>query len=89
MSTDPCTLRASHRHNSDTAISRRFASRLGKRARKLFDNADEGKCAIYIPALALVELGEACRRERVALDLPLITRDPTIAATAGVECIWT
>jgi PIN domain nuclease of toxin-antitoxin system len=114
--------------------------RLGKRARKLFDNADEGKCAIYIPALALAELGEACHRGRVALalpfeewartafasgkyheaqlsadvvyaaqrlyaiaergdrliaatavalDLPLITRDPAIASAAGVECIWT
>lgn len=114
--------------------------RLGKRARKLFEKADEGKCAIYIPALTLAELGEACHRNRVALalpfeewaraafasgkyheaqlsaeviyaaqrlyaiaergdrliaataaalDLPLITRDPTIAAAAGVECIWT
>lgn len=27
--------------------------RLGKHARKMFDNADEAKCAIYIPALAL------------------------------------
>jgi hypothetical protein len=24
----------------------------------------------------------------VALDLPLITRDPQIAAAAGVECLW-
>jgi PIN domain nuclease of toxin-antitoxin system len=113
--------------------------RLAKRARKLFDNADEGKCAIYIPTIALAELGEACHRERVtltlpfedwaraafasghyheaelsaeiiyaaqrlyaveergdrliaatavALDLPLITRDPAIAAAAGVECVW-
>lgn len=113
--------------------------RLGKYARKMFDNADEAKGAIYIPALALVELGEACRKDRVtlvlpfeewaraafasgkyheaeltaeiiyiaqrlyaisersdrliaatavALDLPLITRDPQIAAAAGVECLW-
>jgi len=113
--------------------------RLGKRARKLFDNADEAKCAIFIPALVLAELGEACHRDRVtlalpfeewarvafasgkyhqaeltaeivyiaqrlyaiaergasliaatavALDLPLITRDPQIAAAAGVECVW-
>ena len=34
------------------------------------DNADEGKCAIYIPALALAELGEACHRVRVTLALP-------------------
>ena len=113
--------------------------RLGKHARKMYDNADEAKCAIYIPALALAELGEACHKDRVtlalpfeewaraafasgkyheaaltaeivylaqrlyaisqrgdrliaatavALDLPLITRDPQIAAAAGVECLW-
>ena len=113
--------------------------RLGKRAKRFFDRADDRECAIYIPTFALVELGEACRRghvtlnisfqewtrlafasgkyheaplttevvciakglygipERgdrliaataVAMDLPLITRDPEIAKTAGVECIW-
>ncbi len=113
--------------------------RLGKHARRQFESADDGKCSIYIPAIVLVELGEACHRERVtlslsleewarlafasgkyheaeltaeivyvaqalhtiaergdrliaatavALDLPLITRDPQIAAAAGVECLW-
>jgi PIN domain nuclease of toxin-antitoxin system len=113
--------------------------RLGKHARKMFDNADEAKCAIYVPALALAELGEACHKNRVTLalpfeewaraafasgkyheaeltaeivyvaqrlyaisergdrliaatavtlDLPLITRDPQIAAAARVECLW-
>ena len=113
--------------------------RLGKHARRQFESADDGKCSIYVPAIALVELGEACHRHRVtlsvtfenwtrlafasgtyheaeltaeivyvaqglyaiaergdrliaatavALDLPLITRDPLIAAAAGVECLW-
>jgi PIN domain nuclease of toxin-antitoxin system len=113
--------------------------RLGRHARKMFDNADDAKCAIYIPAPVLADLGEACHRNRVtlalpfeewaraafasgkyheaeltaeivyvaqrlyaiaergdrlvaatavALDLPLITRDPQIAALAGVECLW-
>ena len=44
--------------------------RLGKHARKQFENADECKCAIYIPALILVELGEACHKDRVTLSLP-------------------
>jgi PIN domain nuclease of toxin-antitoxin system len=113
--------------------------RLGKRARGFFDRADAHACALYIPTFALVELGEACRKnlvtlnhpfeqwvrlafasgkyheapltaqivciaqgvygipERgdrliaataVAMDLPLITRDPEIAQAAGVQCIW-
>lgn len=113
--------------------------KLGRRARQLFDRADDHKGAIYIPAVALAELGEAHHRgfidlsvpftewvrlafasgqyheapltaqvvclsqslyaipERgdrliaataLALDLPLITRDPEIAAAAKVECIW-
>lgn len=112
---------------------------LGRRAKRLFDRADDHEGSIFIPTFALVELGEACRKghvtlnqpfqewtrlafargkyqeapltaeivcvaqglygipERgdrliaataVALDLPLITRDPEIAQTAGVECIW-
>jgi PIN domain nuclease of toxin-antitoxin system len=44
--------------------------RLGKHARRLFDRADEGRGAIYIPAHALAELGEASHTNRVVLDLP-------------------
>ncbi|MFT4102481.1 MAG: type II toxin-antitoxin system VapC family toxin [Burkholderiaceae bacterium] len=44
--------------------------RLGRRARRLFERADDGECAIYIPAIALVELGEACHRGVVTLNRP-------------------
>jgi PIN domain nuclease of toxin-antitoxin system len=46
------------------------AKRLGKQARRLFDRADEGKCAIYIPTHVLAELGEAWHNNRVMLALP-------------------
>lgn len=45
--------------------------RLGRRARRMFERADRGDCAIYLPTIALVELGEACRRGVVALNQPL------------------
>ena len=44
--------------------------RLGRRARRMFERADDGECAIYIPTMALVELGEACHRGVVTLDRP-------------------
>jgi len=44
--------------------------RLGKQARRMFEQADRGECAIYIPAIALVELSEACHRGVVTLDKP-------------------
>jgi PIN domain nuclease of toxin-antitoxin system len=44
--------------------------RLGKRAKRLFEQADDHKCAIYIPTFALVELGEACRKGHVTLSRP-------------------
>lgn len=113
--------------------------KLGRRARQLLTRADEGHAAVYIPAIALVEVLEAAHRgtvvltdgpeawvsgltasggfrvaaltteivlrsatlysipERgdrliaataVELDLPLITRDPAIAAVASVRQVW-
>jgi predicted nucleic acid-binding protein len=41
--------------------------RLGKAARRIFERAGEGQCSIYIPSIALVELGEACHRGTVAI----------------------
>jgi PIN domain nuclease of toxin-antitoxin system len=41
--------------------------KLGKAARRIFERAGEGQCAIYIPTFALVELGEACHRGRVSV----------------------
>ncbi len=113
--------------------------RLGREARRLFERADDGQAAIYIPTLVLVEIAENARLGRVALEMgflaweealfasghffpidltreivrsaetlyeipergdrliaatavvlecPLITRDPQIAAAAGVEAVW-
>lgn len=44
--------------------------RLGRRAKRLFDRADDRKGAISIPSFALAELGEACHRGRVTLEAP-------------------
>lgn len=113
--------------------------KLGAKAKRLFDRADRGQAAIYIPTIVLVEIAEASHRgtvqleggfatwcdrlvsspyfipvelsvdvvikaeelygikERgdrliaataVALNLPLLTRDPSIAEAAGVDVIW-
>lgn len=113
--------------------------KLGRHARRVFEQVTAGDGAIFVPALVMVELGEAARRGQVdlpegvgrwgerlfatgrffpvdltwpivrrseellaipergdrliaatALELgyPLITRDPEIAAAAGLEIIW-
>lgn len=36
--------------------------KLGPRARKVYSSVDEGRAAIYVPTLVLVELGEAAHR---------------------------
>jgi PIN domain nuclease of toxin-antitoxin system len=138
LASDDAPLAVTDTHALIWAMDAR-AKRLGKHARRMFEKADQGKCSIYIPAIALAELGEASHRGRVtlslpfeewvraafasgkyhdaaltaeivciaqrlyrivergdqliaatavALDLPLITRDPNIAEAAGVECIW-
>ncbi len=56
--------------------------RLGRRARKLFDSADDAKCATYIPAFVLAELGEACHEGRVTLAIRRSRRRP------GIACLW-
>ncbi len=114
--------------------------KLGRNARRVFERAEEGRAVVYLPALAVVEVGEAMRNGKlkmfpgglsawvrhitgtgrfVALDLtidivlhaetlcdipergdrliaatasrlgvPLLSRDPEIAAAAGVDVIW-
>jgi PIN domain nuclease of toxin-antitoxin system len=69
MSSDETPLAVTDTHALIWAIDGK-RKRLGTRARRLFDDADEGKCAIYIPAQALAELGEACHSNRVILHLP-------------------
>lgn len=45
-------------------------SRLGRRARAFLDRVDEGRAVACVPAISLVELGEAIRRGAVQLDEP-------------------
>lgn len=41
--------------------------KLGPGARSLFERAETGRASIYVPTLALVEIGENARRGRIAL----------------------
>jgi len=113
--------------------------KLGRRAKALFERAEAERAAIYVPTIALVEVGEATWSGAIALqggfsawahalfssghffsvDLtreiveraqtlyaipergdrliaataaylqcPLITRDATVAAVAGIDVVW-
>ena len=113
--------------------------KLGRRARRIFESADERRATVYVPSVVLVEVSELSRAGRVALPmpfdrwveelsksgsyiildltadvvarahglfdipergdrliaataavhgLPLMTRDETIATSAGVASIW-
>jgi PIN domain nuclease of toxin-antitoxin system len=41
--------------------------KFGARARQIFEQADEGQAAIFIPTLVLVELAEGCRSGHLEL----------------------
>jgi PIN domain nuclease of toxin-antitoxin system len=69
MSSSDAPLAVTDTHALIWAATRKL-KRLGKRARRLFEKADAGECAIYVPAMVLVELGEACHRGVVSLDRP-------------------
>jgi PIN domain nuclease of toxin-antitoxin system len=40
---------------------------LGKRARKMFDEVEQGRAALYVPTIVLVEIGEAVQKGAVEL----------------------
>ena len=44
--------------------------KLGKQARKAFENAESGRSMIYVPALVMVEILEHARAGRIRLNLP-------------------
>lgn len=44
--------------------------KLGRRARTIYERADNGSAAIYVPTIALVELLEAAQRGAIRLALP-------------------
>ena len=39
--------------------------KLGRRAKRLFEQAEEGKAALYVPTIALVEISEAAWRGKI------------------------
>lgn len=41
--------------------------RLGRKARRLFDQVEAGEAAIYVPTIVLVEIGEALRNGTVRI----------------------
>jgi PIN domain nuclease of toxin-antitoxin system len=45
-------------------------SKLGRRARAMFDRADAGAGAIYVPTIVLVEVAEAVHAGRASLNRP-------------------
>jgi PIN domain nuclease of toxin-antitoxin system len=49
------------------------SKRLGRAARRLFERAEAGECSIYIPATALVELGEAYYKGAATADVSFET----------------
>lgn len=42
--------------------------RLGRKARRLFERADAGRAAIFVPTFCLVEIAENARLGRISLD---------------------
>lgn len=47
--------------------------RLGKRARRLIQRADEGALVLYVSAISLLELGDMSRQRRNVPGVPLAT----------------
>ena len=134
----PPELAVADTHSLLWAIGGRRA-KLGRRARAMFERADAGAGAVYVPTIVLVEVAEAVHAGRASLDrpfdawvealrrsghylvtdltadvvvrshalyaipergdrliaatavtlgVPLMTRDPAIAAAAVVERLW-
>jgi PIN domain nuclease of toxin-antitoxin system len=134
----PAELAVTDTHALLWAVGNKRA-RLGRRARAMFERADAGNGAIYVPTIALVEVAEAIHAGRASLaspfeewvaalrrsgryivadltadvvirahalyaipergdrliaataavlGVPLMTRDPAIAAAADIDRLW-
>jgi PIN domain nuclease of toxin-antitoxin system len=55
--------------------------RLGRAARRLFERADDGYAAIYVPTLVLVEVAENVRLGRVALETGFLAWEEALFAS--------
>ena len=68
--------------------------RLGRRARRMFERAERGEAAIYVPTIVLVEVAEAAHAGKISLSLPftdwmraLLAAGPYIAQDLTVPIV--
>jgi len=82
MSSVPTALAVTDTHALIWAASGNFR-KLGKDAKRVFERTSEGQCSIYIPSIALLELGEACHRGTVTINSGAAFEDWARAAFAS------
>jgi len=56
--------------------------KLGRRARRLFERADAGRAAIFLPAIVLVEIAENVQTGRIRLEMPFVDWEEALFSSA-------
>lgn len=63
------------------------SKKLGRRSRSLFERADAGEAALYIPTIVLVEVGEALWRGRISLEGGFESWTEALFASGNFLCV--